>query len=168
MQETPFIGSKTIEYPLAKYILKTNEGLELKTFGRPAKDQTIKSISKNETLFKIFNFITGKKLAFEVKNWEAKKKTINWEVKSDYYTNTYLECNKSESKAWFKNDGVLFYFTQFNGDMESLLYYFYLGTYKVALGFYKNLVIQDSYPLAVFKSKAMLFLQDFLASFTFL
>jgi len=161
VQETPFIGSKTIDYPLAKYILKTNSGFELKTFNRPEKDQVINNISKNDALVKAFNFIPGQKISFELDN----KAIVGWDVKSDIYNNTYLECNKTGSKAWFTNDGTLFYFTHFDGDMESLLYYFYLGAYKVVLGFYKNLSIQDVYPLAVFKNKFMLFLQDFMAPF---
>ena len=161
VQETPFIGSKTIDYPLAKYILKTNSGFELKTFDRPEKDQVINNISKNDALVKAFNFIPGQKISFELDN----KAIVGWDVKSDIYNNTYLECNKTGSKAWFTNDGTLFYFTHFDGDMESLLYYFYLGAYKVVLGFYKNLSIQDVFPLAVFKNKFMLFLQDFMAPF---
>ena len=161
VQETPFIGSKTIDYPLAKYILKTNSGFELKTFNRPEKDQVINNISKNDALVKAFNFIPGQKISFELDN----KAIVGWDVKSDIYNNTYLECNKTGSKAWFTNDGTLFYFTHFDGDMESLLYYFYLGAYKVVLGFYKNLSIQDVFPLAVFKNKFMLFLQDFMAPF---
>jgi murein DD-endopeptidase MepM/ murein hydrolase activator NlpD len=163
VQETPFIGSETLDYPVAKYILKSDEGYILKTFSRPAKGQTISNISKNETLFRAFNFIPGQKISFQINNSE--NEIINWEVMSDFYNNTYLECSKSGSKAWFKNEGLLFYFTHFEGNMESLLYYFYLGAYKVSLGFYKNLVINDTYPLMVFKSKFMLFWQDFLAPF---
>ncbi len=59
----------------------------------------------------------------------------------------------------------MFYFTHFEGDKTSLLYYFYLGTYKVSLGYYQNLVINDTYPLAVFNNKLMLFWQDFIAPF---
>jgi urea transporter len=167
VQETPFIGSKTIDYPLTKYILKTDNGYELKTYSRPLKDQTICNIAKNESLFKAFNFIPGQKISFELTNKEGEKEAIVWEVKPDFYNTTYIECNKSGSKAWFKNDGTLFYFTHFDGDMESLLYYFYLGTYKVVLGFYKNLQIHDTYPLAVFKNRFMLFWQDFMAPFHF-
>jgi hypothetical protein len=35
----------------------------------------------------------------------------------------------------------------------------------VSLGYYKNLVINDTYPLAVFNNKLMLFWQDFVAPF---
>ncbi|OQX78519.1 MAG: hypothetical protein B6D64_06495 [Bacteroidetes bacterium 4484_276] len=165
VQQTPFIGSKTIDYPLAKYVLKKDDGYELKTYDRPQKEQTVVNIGKNDSLFKAFNFIPGQKISFEVTNKDKKQESINWEVKADFYNTVYLECSKSGSKAWFKNDGTLFYFTHFEGDMGSMLYYFYLGAYKVALGFYKSLIIRDTYPLAVFKNKFVLFWQDFLAPF---
>jgi len=165
VQETPFIGSTTIDYPLAKYILKTDSGFELKTFDRPQSDQTINNIGKNESLVKAFNFTPGQKITFEISNEESE--IVSWDVKSDILNNTYLECRKTGSKAWFTNDDTLFYFTHFDGDMESLLCYFYLGAYKVALGFYKNLTINDVYPLAVSKNKFWLFIQDFLAPFHF-
>jgi urea transporter len=167
VQETPFIGSKTIDYPLAKYILKTGTGFELKTFARPEKDQVINNISKTDSLVKAFNFTPGQKLSFIIVEGNNERATFNWDVKSDIYNNTYLECSISNSKAWFTSDGTLFYFTHFDGDMDSLLYYFYLGAYKVALGFYKNLIIRDTFPLAVFKNKFMLFWQDFVAPFHF-
>ncbi len=124
VQQTPFIGSKTIDYPLAKYVLKKDDGYELKTYDRPQKEQTVINIGKNDSLFKAFNFIPGQKISFEVTNKDKKQESINWEVKADFYNTVYLECSKSGSKAWFKNDGTLFYFTHFDGDMESMLYYF--------------------------------------------
>ena len=165
VQETPFIGSKTIDYPLAKYILKTNIGYALKTFDRPQKDEIVGNITKNDTLFKTFNFIPGQKISFEVSGSADHPKTVEWDVKADLYGNTYLKCNRTQSVAWYVNDGTLFYFTHFEGDKTSLLYYFYLGTYKVSLGYYQNLVINDTYPLAVFNNKLMLFWQDFIAPF---
>ena len=165
VQETPFIGSKTIDYPLAKYILKTSDGYELKTYDRPQKDQIVGNINKNDTLFKAFNFIPGQKITFEVTGANVATKIVDWEVKADFYGNAYLQCSVTHSVAWLVNDGTLFYFTHFEGDKTSLLYYFYLGAYKVSLGYYKNLVINDTYPLAVFNNKLMLFWQDFVAPF---
>jgi hypothetical protein len=165
LQSDPFIGSKTIDYPLAKYILKTDEGFELKTFSRPGKDELINNITKNDSLFKAFNFIPGQSVLFEVEINDAPKEQVAWEVKIDIFKNTYLECVQSGSKAWFKNDGTLFYFSHFEGSHKSFLFYFYLAAYKMSLGFYKNLVVNDSYPLAVVGNNLMMFFQDFLAPF---
>ena len=165
LQSDPFIGSKTIDYPLAKYILKTDEGFELKTFSRPGKDELINNIAKNDSLFKAFNFIPGQSVLFEVETNGGPKELVKWEIKIDIVKNTFIECSKSGSKAWFRNDGTLFYFSHFEGNRKSLLFYFYLGAYKMSLGFYKNLIITDSYPLAVVGNNLMMFWQDFMAPF---
>ena len=86
-------------------------------------------------------------------------------MNTDIYNNTYLECQESGSKAYFKVDGTLFYFTHFTGDGDSLLNYFYLGAYKVVLGFYKKLIVTDTYPLAVLQQNLIKFFQDFVAPF---
>jgi murein DD-endopeptidase MepM/ murein hydrolase activator NlpD len=165
MQSDPFIGSKTIDYPLAKYIVKTNDGFELKTFSRPKKDELINNIVKNDSLFNALNFIPGQSVLFDVEINGSPKERIKWEIKIDIFKNTYIECTKSGSKAWFKNDGMLFYFSHFEGNRKSFLFYFYLGAYKMSLGFYKNLIITDSYPLAVVSNNMMMFWQDFVAPF---
>ena len=165
LQSDPFIGSKTIDYPLAKYIVKTNEGFELKTFSHPKKGELINNIVKNDSLFKAFNFIPGQSVLFEVEINGSPKELIKWEIKIDIFKNTYIECSKSGSKAWFKNDGMLFYFSHFEGNRKSFLFYFYLGAYKMSVGFYKNLIITDTYPLAVVSNNLMMFWQDFLAPF---
>lgn len=163
-QSTPFIGSKTLDYPIAKYILKTENGYELKTYDRPKEGQNVCNISVDDSLFKAYNFVPGQQIIFEVTK-NGQKELVNWDIKADYYNNTYIECSKTGSTAWFKNDGNIFYFTHFNGNRSSFLYYFYLGNYKVVAGFYKNLTVDDVYPLAIFRNHFMRFLQDFAAPF---
>jgi urea transporter len=164
-QSTPFIGSKTLDYPIAKYILKTDKGFILKTYDRPKEGQIVCNISKDDSMFTAYNFVPGQKITFEVTKNNGLKEITDWEIKSDYYNNTYFECTKTGSTAWFKNDGTIFYFTHFNGDRSSFLYYFYLGSYKVVLGYYKNLAVDDVYPLAIFRNHLMKFIQDFVAPF---
>ncbi|MCK7534437.1 MAG: hypothetical protein MZV63_27165 [Marinilabiliales bacterium] len=52
-------------------------------------------------------------------------------------------------KPYFVNEGDIFYFTHFEGDKHSLLYHFYLGSYKVIYGFYRGLEDEDHYPVNV-------------------
>jgi hypothetical protein len=59
----------------------------------------------------------------------------------------------------------LFYFTWFEGDKSSLLFSFYLAAYKIAKGYYRNLVIHDTYPLKVMRNGFLKAVQDFLAPF---
>jgi urea transporter len=165
LQADPFIGSKTIDFPIANYLLKTKTGFELKTYDRPAKDQIITNIVKNDGLYKAFSFIPGQTISFEVKSNNEEVKRIDWEVKSDMYNYTWLECRETDSKAYFHNDGHLFYFTHFEGDKNCFLYYFYLGAYRIVLGFYNKLEVADSYPINAFRGGAVKFFQDFVAPF---
>lgn len=165
LQKTPSIGSKTIDHPLAEYILHNKTGSELKTYDRPLQAQVVGNISRNDTLFKAFNFVPGQTIEWEysVNNAGSQKET--WEVKTDIYNNTFLECEATASKAWFKVESNLFYFTQFSGNEKTLLYYFYLGAYKAALGFHSGLTVTDNFPLAIMKNNFMRFWQDFVAPF---
>ena len=59
----------------------------------------------------------------------------------------------------------MFYFTHYEGSKDSILYYFYLGAYKICLGHYKNLTIEDTFPANLIFPAGRLFFQDFLAPF---
>lgn len=165
VQKDPFIGSKTIDYPIAEFIVQTGDGYELRTDDRPQKNQMITGISKNDTLHQAFHFVPGQIIKFEYIRDLREQQEEEWEVKTDIYNNTYLECENTGSKAWFKNDGRMFFFTHFTGEKKSLLYYFYLGAYKVALGFHQALTVNDNYPIAILKNNFLRFWQDFIAPF---
>jgi len=165
VQKNPYIGSKTMDYPIAEYVVKSGNKYELKTYERPLKDQTVGGVSKNDSLYKAFSFIPGQLVIFEFKTNDGVLQKEEWEVKTDIYNNAFLNCEKTSSVAWFKQEGKMFYFTQFTGDDNSLLYYFYLGAYKVALGYYQDLEVKDKFPLAILKNNFKRFLQDFIAPF---
>ena len=165
VQSDPYIGSKTIDYPIARYLLKTADGYELKMYERPTEGQIVCNIVRTESLYKAFHFIPGQTLSFRVQMNQETAETIKWAVKSDMFNNTYFECAESDSKAWFHNDGSLFYFTHFSGSKHSFLFYFYLGAYKISLGYVDKLLVRDIYPVDVFKKNLLLFLQDFTAPF---
>ena len=161
IQSTPQIGSKTIRYPVSSYILKTENGFVFKTASYPKLDDSVSNVSVNENLKKAFGFVPGETLTFEtVKN--NIKKEVNWEVKADIYNNTYIRCKQSGATAYFKFIGEVFYFTGYKGKKETLLYYFYLSSFKSVTAFYKNLVISDNIPLNMFPEKSLLLLQDFI------
>ena len=65
----------------------------------------------------------------------------------------------------FINDETLFYFTQFTGDKDSMLYYFYLGFYHVLQSYYEELEISEALPQNKTFKHPLLALQDFVAPF---
>lgn len=166
LQEYPFIDSKTIDFPISYFILRTPEGYEFRQFEKPKEDETISNIEKNILLSEAYKFIPGKKFKFLVKDSEQEEdELVEWEVKVDYYNNSYIQCKHTNAKAFFSNDGNIHYFKHFEGDKDSLLFYFFMASYKVMTGFYKKLVLRDQYPVYLLNNPFILFFQDFVAPF---
>jgi len=166
IQATPFVGSETLDYPLSHYILKSGKEYKLQSFEKPNQANIISNIHNNELLKNALHFIPGQKLVF--KHFENNKtEEINWEVKTDIYNNSYIHCTKTNSFAYFFNDGNIHYFKNFVGDRKSLLFNFYLAIFKLQTGFYKDMRIIDNVPVNQTFHGVLLILQDFLAPFHF-
>lgn len=192
VQTTPYIGSRTTDYPISNYLITNNGKFDLKTVDTPLKNQSVSNIQTNQSLKNAFHFIPGEQIKLHIttnkifdhdnnsaekpesrasnrqstrleESWKNEETT--WEIKRDPYLNTYMQCKKSNCRAWFKADGNMLYFTHFDGNRNSLLYYFYLGAYKVCLGYYKDLELSDKYPLNMVFRPWGLILQDFIAPF---
>jgi urea transporter/murein DD-endopeptidase MepM/ murein hydrolase activator NlpD len=165
-QSTPQIGSQTLDLPLLHYILKRPGGYLLKSSDYPLKEDTVSNIETNDLLRNSYNFIPGQEIVFRNEKLENPlAREARWIVKADYLNNTFLFCETSGSRAFFINEGDLFYFTHFEGDKKSLLYYFYLGSYKVIYGFYRGLKIEDHFPVNTLTKGLTRFIQDFFAPF---
>jgi len=166
LQATPYIGSKTLDYPLGHYILHSNGKYELQSYQKPKENDIISNIEKNQSLYKAYHFIPGQRMKFNVKNnTSSKKKYFSWEIQVDSFNQSLIYCETSGAKAYFYNDGSFHYFTHYEGSKKTLLYYFYLANYKVINGFYKNLIITDDYPLHNTANRLLLIVQDFIAPF---
>ncbi len=163
-QSTPQIGSKTLDLPLLHYILKS-PGYLLRSSDYPLKDQTVSNIENNDLLRKSYNFVPGQEIIFRNDKLDMSEREVHWEIRVDYLNNTFIFCRMTDSKAFYVNEGDMFYFTHFEGDKHSLLYYFYLGSYKVIYGFYRNLKIEDHFPLSALTRGPLMYIQDFLAPF---
>jgi len=163
LQSTPYIGSKTLEYPLSYYINYKDSGEEFLSFKYPEEEENISDVKINKILNKAFKLIPG--MVFKVSSSNDDFKDSEWEVHTDAYNLTYITCSNSDSYAYFVNDGTVLYFTTFEGNKNSLLYYFYLSSFKIFLGDYKSLNIQDSFPIhSVFKG-TMKYIQDMIAPY---
>ncbi|MBI9034266.1 MAG: urea transporter [Bacteroidales bacterium] len=163
IQATPYIGSATLDYPLGFYLKNNNKQQELHSFDRPKLFDSVSNIKLNKNIEKALQFIPGQILSYKTLN--RNEQTVVWEVRSDSFKNTYIYCEKTNSFAWFRNESDLMYFTHFEGDRSSALFYFYMGLYKVIYGFTKGMVIQDQFPLNIIGNTFSKFLQDFIAPF---
>jgi len=165
VQSTPYIGSKTIDHPLSHYILYTQDRPELRSSERPEPGETVGNPGKHEVLEKAFRFIPGQEFLISPEGEEGPEQSLMWEVMSDALNNTYVFCRNTGSKAWFRFDGTVHYFTHFEGNKRSLLFRFYLAGFKVLTSFYPGMEVTDSYPLSMVNSRILIFIQDFFAPF---
>jgi urea transporter len=161
LQSTPYIGSKTIKYPLFVYL---ENGKEMRTFSYPVKGQRVKAIEENSLLKRAFNLMPGTKLNWNIKTSEGTQ-SVSWEVFTDYYNKSYIFCHASKSVAGFRYDGAHFYFTHFKGDRKSMLYSFYMAAFKIPLVDIDGYRSTDSLPVNQTFKGWRLFLHDFTASF---
>ena len=161
LQATPYIGSKTIKYPLFAYV---EDGKELQTFSYPKLAHSIKNIEENLFLKKAFNLMPGTKLNWSTTDSKGTGK-VSWEVFTSNYNKSYIFCHATKSTAWFQYDGVHFYFTHFEGKRESLLYSFYLAAFRIPLVEIEGYVSTDSLPVNQTFRGWRLFLHDFTAPF---
>ncbi len=162
VQLDPKVGSKTTEYPIGYFIEKEGSKQHLRISEIPKEDTIISNVDVNILLTESFNFIPGKKMKFLE---EGSTSFIEWEIFTDELNRKYIYCHNSKSIAYFVNDGTMFYFFDFEGSKKSLLFHFYLASYRVLLGCYEGVEVNDSVPLIYFNNKIIQFIQDFLAPF---
>ncbi len=164
LQETPYIGSVTLEYPISYFIRHSKSAFSLSSFAYPALNELVSNIESSKLLYEALHFIPGKRYHFDVV-MNGEKRQSSWEVFTDPYNNAYIKCHQSGALAYFINDGKLLYFTHYSGDKSCLLYYFFMATFQVQQGFYQDLSITDRYPLNLIYAQPLLGLQDVVAPF---
>lgn len=164
LQATPDIGSKTLKFPIAYYLRQEGEGYELVEFDYPKEGETVFNVKPTPLLQKAFQWTPGRLIEWELEEHGETRK-LQWEVFTDAHNQSYLYCHDTGSYAYFSNDGVLNYFTDFKGDYESVLYWFYLASYKVLLGYYQQVELNDQIPLYQVERGASRYLQDLVAPF---
>jgi urea transporter len=161
IQSTPYVGSKTITYPIAHFYCRADSNIELKHFSVPKEGTFVSNVQVNSQLQQAFKFETG--LIYEIK---SKTNVVEvWEVITDQYNNTYFYCEEKNASAYFINDGTVFYFTNYIGPKNSLLFYFYLSAYKVVLTTEMKTIVEDQFPISTLRQNVIIYLQDILAPF---
>jgi murein DD-endopeptidase MepM/ murein hydrolase activator NlpD len=165
VQQIANIGGSTLNYPFAYFIEHNHEKRSFKSYQVPSEKSVVENVLTNKMLSAAFYFIPGKKIKFKSKTASQEEIIESWEVFTDSFNRSYVYCYRTGSLAYFVNDGTVFYFTDFEGDKESLLFYFYLGCYNILLAYYQDLEIEDSIPSDVFHYKLLQPIQDLVAPF---
>jgi urea transporter/murein DD-endopeptidase MepM/ murein hydrolase activator NlpD len=162
LQTIPTIGAKTFPYPISYFIERKENRRVLRISEVPTVNSHISNVHVNEILSIAFSFLPGQTLHFQN---EKTLEKVSWDVRTDALNRSYIQCSKTDSYAYFVNDGIMLYFTDFEGDKTSVLFHFYLAAYRQLLGYYDNLVVKDKVPLIHFNTKLVQFFQDFFAPF---
>lgn len=163
VQLTPQKGSKTLEYPISYFIEMKGDKPHLKVFEVPKENAVIGNVEVAELMKKSLQFIPGSRLQMSKEG--SNEEPFIWTVYTDAYNRTYFYCPATNSSVWFVNDGVMFYCYDFEGDKDSLLFHFYLATYRLLLAPYREIEVKDSYPLIHFNNRVLLAIQDVVAPF---
>ncbi len=164
VQEFPYIGSVTKEYPISSYVLHRENSFIFCSYKKPQENEKVSNIEVNDLLKEAFHFTPGEILKFKATGFRDVEK-VKWEVKVNPRNETYLSCTRTGAIAYFDRDENQFRFTYFEGDKNCLLYYFFIGCYNVQEGFYQDLVLKDNYPLSLVYPKTILCLHDFISPF---
>ena len=163
-QTTAYIGSETYNYPISYYMVRDEKKFLFKTFNIPLKDQLVTNIDTSILMRQSFAFVPGQKLSVKYSINKAPMEA-NWEIHTNAYNQSYIFDSKSKSMVYFVNDGNLLYFTHFEGSRKSILYYFYIGFYKVLQAAYQDVELQDELPQNVTFKFPWIHFQDLLAPF---
>ncbi len=169
VQIMPYIGANPIAYPFNYYIKKNREESQKKefcVFKTPQENEQVENIILSSLLAKAFYFAHNHEIKLLVH--DSKKndsENFTWQVMINSLNQTFLYCPETKSEAYFVNNGILHYFTNFFGDKTSALYYFYLAAYKVLLGYYQDLKITDKLPINSLHNSSFIYLQDSIAPF---
>nr|WP_199157099.1 urea transporter [Pedobacter sp. ASV2] len=156
VQCTPYIGSKTLAYPIGYFVSAATN--ELKTFKVPENGEIVQSPDIDVNLKRAFNFQPGY-VAKVIKNGGELE---TWEVFKDDLNCTYFFCHQTQAVAYFVNHNNLFYFTRFYGNTSSALFLFYQAAYKIS---YSKHGINDIFALNSEMFKPNLWIQDLAAPF---
>ena len=160
LQSTPYVGSQTLKYPISYFVTHSNGKFSFHSFDYPKENESISKITTTSLLKEAFNFIPGVKM-----NFAFNDEIVRWEIFVDAYNHSYIYCHNTKSSAYFVNNETQHYFTDFYGDKNSLLYYFYLAAQKILLGYYQDMKLTDRLPISNFYSGFSKVIQDFVAPF---
>lgn len=139
LQSAPDVGSKTVFHPISYYLSKKNGIHQLHTFDVPKEGDLVSNIQPTKSLLNAFEFVPGRIMDWRMDDGEL----IRWELFVNAYNQAYFYCHKTGATAYFVNDGMTFYFTEFYGSKKSLLHHFYLGLHRVLLGYYNDIEVKD-------------------------
>jgi len=160
VQLSPELGAATHPYPFGYFFTEEGEKTILHTGEIPCEDSILFALPSMTLALDALAAKPGRQLRVHrgEESWE-------WQIATDAYNKSYIRCAKSRSRAYFENDGTMFYFTDFEGKKSSPLYLFYQSCFKLLLTGRKGIEVTDRMPLTNEHPAGTRWLQDLLAPF---
>lgn len=160
VQHVPVFGAKTVPLPLSYFIENVNNKLNLKINEVPKENTSISNVEALLLLLNTFNFVPNNRLKITNQKTQV---TATFEIYTNELNQLYFYCDQTDTKLYFKNDGVLFTFEKFEGNTSSELFEFYKSCYSIILGYYPSLNLDYFMPNYYFNPFGVQFLNDILA-----
>jgi urea transporter len=163
VQNNPLIGSKTLFYPVSYYFNSLQN--KIIQFNVPVTGEKVSNLNQHHFLFQAMNILPDTVLEFSWTDEKGKQRTEHWESYTDAMNYKYLLSRETDAVAYFTCDQMMFYFTAFYGERNSLLYHFFLSAYKIMLTL-SDIPVYDKIPVHLLNNnKLMIRLNDFSAPF---
>ncbi|MEI7906118.1 MAG: urea transporter [Bacteroidota bacterium] len=163
-QLTDRLGEKTYLFPLSQYFQRNAGETTLCTFDYPNEGDLVRNIEAHSTIRRAFDFRIGQE--FEL-SWtlNGKQYTEHWDVKADSTNAVYIESSIG-TVAYIHPKEKVFFMANVLGSKKSALYYFYLLSISVPLGYGERLRWTDTFPISATIGKAVRFVSEFMLVFT--
>lgn len=163
-QKTPYIDSTTLLYPFSHYLVMGEKEVSLQSFDIPQQSERIKNLETDSLLKKSYHFIPGQRIKGVYKQNELER-PFEWEVVTDVFNQSFIKDRNSSAKAWFVQDGQVFYFSHFEGARKNPLYCFFLSQFQIPLFYNQKVRVLDSIPLNISSNSLIRWTQDWVAPF---
>jgi urea transporter/murein DD-endopeptidase MepM/ murein hydrolase activator NlpD len=163
IQATPYIGSKTISYPIALF----SEGKDQKLlfFDYPHEGSLVSNPEENTLLSQFFFIQPGRRFEWNILYHDGKKSVEKWEAITDAWNYTCLREEGSSALAYFISHRDEWMFTSFHGSESTFLFQFYKSLYHLVLSFRQGRELMDEFPIKSSPWHLLSFLQDLVAPF---
>jgi murein DD-endopeptidase MepM/ murein hydrolase activator NlpD len=161
LQATPYIGSKTMNYPITAFLERKNHQTELMIHAVPTEGSFVKNIQINAELVSAFSWQRGTQ--WQV--YSSDGRTETWEAGISIYNESYLHCNETGAYAYYTLSDSQLRFSNFYGDQSSLLYFLYLSAHHVLFSLDLPDKIRHNMPLHLMPKKLNRWFLDALAPF---
>ncbi len=133
VQAMPIVGADTINFAFSNYILHNKDNSEIKIKELPKTNDIIENLEQDNRLSDVFNLYINREFTYKYNNEEEVVK-----VDIDFYGRMFLLSNNG-AKLYFSKTDKIFYFLDFEGPRNSVLYEIYLMIPMVVLQYKENL-----------------------------